>query len=293
MKAIEINGKEIANRLLKQQQKVVQRLKNDGIIPKLVVITFSDDEASQVYIKQKAKKAKQIGIDFECHRLNHSVSQEDFKRCVKKYDNDPSTSGIIIQFPIPQQYDLKEVSTWISPDKDVDGLNPMSMGWLLTDQAHFLPCTPKGILYLMDAYNIDVVGKDIVIIGNSHIVGLPLAIILTHQDATVTLCHRLTANLSAKCQQADIIISAAGSVNLIGSNDVKSGVIIFDVGMNRLADGSLVGDVDYAKVINKAAKITPVPGGVGPMTVAMLMDQTIMATCYQHGIDYQQVIECR
>lgn len=293
MAAIEINGKEIASKLLAQEQKVVNNLKSRGIFPKLVVITFSDDEASQVYIKQKEKKAKKIGIEFEYCPLSHSTSQDEFKACVTAYDRDPATSGIIIQFPIPQHYDLKEVSTWISPQKDVDGLNPTSMGWLLTDQAHFLPCTPKGILYLMASYNIDVAGLDVVIIGNSHIVGLPLAIILTHQDATVTLCHRLTKDLSSKCRQADLIISAAGSAKLIGPDDVKEGCIIFDVGMNRLADGSLVGDVDYYGVVDKAAMLTPVPGGVGPMTVAMLMEQTIIAACLQAGIDYQQVIECK
>ena len=291
MSATKIDGLQVSKTLLNKYSQLVAGLKEKKIYPKLVVITLGEDPASQVYVGQKEKKAKQIGLDFEWLKLREEISPQDLKQVIDALNEDASISGIIVQLPLPEGFNPELIASWIDPSKDVDGLSPLNMGKLLKNQESLLPCTPKGILKLFEVYEVDLVGKDITVIGKSQIVGMPLAVLLTYQGATVSLCHSRTKNLKDKCIQSDIIISAVGSPNLVTEDMVKDQAIIIDVGINRLDNGKLVGDVDYQAVEDKVAMITPVPGGVGPMTVAMLIEQTLIAACNLAGADYQDLWE--
>lgn len=285
-----IDGKERSNTLLQHFRTVTIKLKKNGIHPKLVVITVGEDDASKVYVGQKEKKAHQIGIEFEWITLPEETDQKTLDQLIVQLNQDPSVSGMIVQLPLPKQLDEKHVKAQIEPIKDVDGFHPFNIGKLVSNDATFIPCTPKGILNLLAHYNIDPNGKNITIVGRSQIVGLPLSILLTHLNGTVTVCHTRTPDLKMYTQQSDIVISAAGAAGIISADHIKEGAVVIDVGMNRREDGKLVGDVLFDEVSAKASAITPVPGGVGPMTVAMLLEQTIISACLQHDRDPQEFL---
>lgn len=285
-----IDGKKRANTLLQHYKAVTVNLSENDIYPKLVVITVGDDDASKVYVGQKEKKAQQIGIDFEWITLDGLTDQKTLDQLIVQLNQDPSVSGMIVQLPLPKQLDEKHVKAQIEPLKDVDGFHPYNIGQLVSNDAVFIPCTPKGILNLMKYYDINPQGKNITIVGRSQIVGLPLSILLTHLNGTVTVCHTRTPDLKMYTQQSDIVISAAGVEGMITADHIKDGAVVIDVGINRRSDGKLVGDVVFDEVSAKASAITPVPGGVGPMTVAMLLEQTIMSACLQHERDPQEFL---
>lgn len=290
MPATIINGKNISKQLMKQYSQAVQVLKEKDIIPKLVVITVGKDPASQVYVGQKEKKAQQVGMDFEWVRLDPDIQPEELKETVEAYNQDSKVSGIIVQLPLPPAFNAEEVASWVQADKDVDGFSPLNLGLLMKKMPVMEPCTPRAIMKLIDYHQIDLLGKNVTIVGRSQIVGLPLALMMTHRSATVSLCHSKTDDLKAKCLQADVLVAAVGVAELIKADMVKEGAVVIDVGINRMPDGKLVGDVEYDPIEEKATFITPVPGGVGPMTVAMLLEQTIIAACRQHGLNPDQVL---
>lgn len=268
-------------------EKTKQLRSKYNVIPKLVVITVGEDPASQVYVGQKQKKAKLIGFDFEWKTFSEQTTQEVLISEIEKLNQDMLINGIIVQLPLPKHLNEKEIIDIISPMKDVDGFHPINMGNLVANCSVVQPCTPKGIIDLLIANEIQLEGKNVAIIGRSLIVGLPLQLLMTHYNATVTLCHTKTKDLSIYTKMADIVVVAAGRPGLITADYLKDDAIVIDVGINRLANGKLVGDVDFETVKEKVSAITPVPGGVGPMTVAMLMEQTLQCTCLQNNIDYQ------
>lgn len=281
-----LSGTKRSKALTAQLTQQVAQLKEQGVTPKLVVITVGDDPASKVYVGQKEKRAHTIGMDFERGVFPADITQADLHQAIEAYNNDPAVSGIIVQLPLPGHLDETAAVEAISPAKDVDGFHPYNLGRLLANEATLIPCTPKGIMDLLADHHIDVAGKHAVIVGRSQIVGLPMALLLTHANATVTVCHSRTQDLSAHIRQADILVAAAGNRDAIKSEDIADGAIVIDVAMNRNEDGKLCGDVDFDAVVDRVQAITPVPGGVGPMTVVMLMEQTIQCACRQHGIDY-------
>ncbi|MBS4461507.1 bifunctional methylenetetrahydrofolate dehydrogenase/methenyltetrahydrofolate cyclohydrolase FolD [Aerococcaceae bacterium zg-B36] len=271
--------------LAQYKQQVAQMKAQFNIVPKLVVITVGEDPASRVYVGQKEKKAKSIGFDFEWLTLPETITQQELLNTINQLNADSSVNGMILQLPLPQHLNERLLLEAIAPHKDVDGFHPINMGKLMANQATLLPCTPKGILDLLKAHQIEMSGKHVVVVGRSLIVGLPLQQLLIHENATVTVCHSRTVDLKAMTKQADIIVSAVGQPALITKEMVKTGAVVIDVGINRQENGKLVGDVQYEEVSEVAAAITPVPGGVGPMTVAMLMQQTLQCACEQHQID--------
>ncbi|MBK0347416.1 bifunctional methylenetetrahydrofolate dehydrogenase/methenyltetrahydrofolate cyclohydrolase FolD [Aerococcaceae bacterium zg-ZJ1578] len=271
--------------LAQYKQQVAQMKAQFNIVPKLVVITVGEDPASRVYVGQKEKKAKSIGFDFEWVTLPETITQQELLNTINQLNADTGVNGMILQLPLPKHLNERLLLEAIAPHKDVDGFHPINMGKLMANQATLLPCTPKGILDLLKAHHIEMSGKHVVVVGRSLIVGLPLQQLLIHENATVTVCHSRTVDLQAMTKQADIIVSAVGQPALITKEMVKPGAVVIDVGINRQENGKLVGDVQYEEVSEVAAAITPVPGGVGPMTVAMLMQQTLQCACEQHQID--------
>lgn len=282
-----IDGRKRSSELLQHYKEVTKNLNDAGVQPKLVVITVGEDEASKVYVGQKEKKAHQVGIDFEWVTLPETTQQKELDQLITQLNQDPSVSGMIVQLPLPKHLNEMHVKTQIEPLKDVDGFHPYNIGRMVSNDATVIPCTPKGILNLLAYHQIDPSGKDITIVGRSQIVGLPLSILLTHLNGTVTVCHTRTPDMKRYTQHSDIVISAAGVEGMITADHIKEGAVVIDVGINRRADGKLTGDVLFDEVSAKASAITPVPGGVGPMTVAMLMEQTIICACIQHDLDPQ------
>lgn len=271
-----LSGTDRSKLLLNQlKDQVAQQIAQGGPRPKLAVITVGDDPASFVYVTQKQKKAKAVGFDFEWLTLPTTSSQQEVLKEIESLNQDQSVHGILLQLPLPAGLDDKALLLAIDPQKDVDGFHPVNMGKLMANQANLVACTPKGIIDLLDANEIEIEGKHVVIVGRSLIVGLPLQLLFIHRNATVTVCHSKTKDLQAMTRQADILVAAVGSASLITADHVKEGAVVVDVGINRLASGKLAGDVAYDQVFDKVAAITPVPGGVGPMTVAMLMQQTL------------------
>lgn len=279
-----LNGRERAKSLLSQYEDQVNILKVKGIQPKLVVISVGEDAASKVYVEQKKKQSQSIGFAFEWIQLDQAIQQEDLKMRIQDLNQDPTIHGIILQLPLPEHLDEKALLNLIDPNKDVDGFHPVNMGKLIANQADLVACTPKGIMDLLAANHIDPAGKQVVIVGRSLIVGLPLQVLFTHADATVTLCHSKTPDLARHTRQADILVAAVGRPHLITPDMVKEGAVVVDVGINRLENGKLVGDLDFEGLQNKVSAITPVPGGVGPMTVAMLLGQTLDRALIQAGL---------
>ncbi|MBD3949528.1 bifunctional methylenetetrahydrofolate dehydrogenase/methenyltetrahydrofolate cyclohydrolase FolD [Tuanshanicoccus lijuaniae] len=276
--------------LAQYKQQVAQMKEQYHVVPKLVVITVGEDAASMVYVGQKEKKARAIGFDFEWLTLPETITQQELLSTIEQLNEDSRVNGMILQLPLPTHLQERLLLETIAPHKDVDGFHPINMGKLMANQATLLPCTPKGIMDLLAAHHIELSGKHVVIVGRSLIVGLPLQQLMTHANATVTICHSRTKDLASLTKQADIIVSAVGQPGLISKAMVKSGAVVIDVGINRQANGKLVGDVQYDEVSEIAAAITPVPGGVGPMTVAMLLQQTLQCTCEQHHINMDALI---
>ena len=278
--AIIIDGKELAKNIREGLKEEVKELKNADINPKLAVIMVGDDKASKVYVKNKSKACEDVGIEYEEHLLPAKTKMNELLDLIDKLNNDETVHGILVQSPLPDGLDANEAFKAISPKKDVDGFNPINVGKLSLNQDCFVSCTPYGIIKMLENYNIPIEGSHAVIIGRSNIVGKPLAKCLLNKNATVTVCHSKTKNLKEMTKQADILIAAIGKAKFITADMVKEGAAVIDVGINRTENG-LVGDTDFEAIKEKASYITPVPGGVGPMTIAMLMNNVIKAAKQQ------------
>lgn len=280
-----IDGKALAKKINAQTKELVAQLKEkQNIIPGIAVVIAGDDAASLIYTRNKHNKAIKLGINSVLKKFPADVSQDELLAEIEKLNNDDTIDAILVQQPLPPQLDLEVITNAILPAKDVDGLNPLNLGKLFANQHGNYPvaCTPRGIMRMLAEYNIDLQGKNAVIVGRSILVGKPLLALLNNANATVTMAGRSTSDLSALTKTADILIVATGVPNLIKATDVKSGAVVIDVGINRLSDGKLTGDVDFAAVRAKAQAITPVPGGVGPMTIATLMEQTVDLAQWRH-----------
>ena len=272
-----MNGKELAKEIRGNLKIEVEELKKQGIIPKLAVIMIGDDKASQVYVRNKSKACDEIGIEYEEYLKDASTTQEELLNLIDELNEREDISGILLQSPIPKHLDIREAFNRIDYKKDVDGFNPVNVGKLAIGEDCFISCTPYGVVKLLEANNIEIEGKHVVILGRSNIVGRPLIQCMLNEHATVTVCHSRTQNLKEFTKQADILISAIGKAKFITEDMVKDGAVVIDVGINRNDEGRLVGDVDYENVEPKTSYITPVPGGVGPMTIAMLMNNVVKA----------------
>lgn len=278
--AIIIDGKELARKIRQNLKIDCENLKLKGIIPKLAVIMVGDNPASKVYVRNKSKACVDVGIEYEEFLLNENITQEELIDLIEKLNNRDDITGILLQSPIPGHLDINEAFRTISPKKDVDGFHPVNVGKLALGQDTFVSCTPYGVIKMFEEYNIDLTGKNVVIIGRSNIVGKPLIQCCLNKNATVTVCHSKTKDLSEHTKRADIVIVAIGRAKFLTADMVKDGVVVIDVGINRNEDGKLCGDVDFENVSKKASYITPVPGGVGPMTIAMLMNNVIKAAAF-------------
>lgn len=272
-----INGKELAKKIRGELKTKVEKLKEKGINPKLAVIMVGDDKASAVYVRNKNKACNEIGIEFEEFLKDSSTTQEELIDLIKELNNRKDIHGILLQSPIPKELNIREAFNTIDYRKDVDGFNPINVGKLSIGEDSFISCTPFGVIRMLEEYNIPIEGKRAVIIGRSNIVGKPLIQCLLNKNATVTVCHSKTKNIEKITKNADILIAALGKPKFVTENMVKDGAVVIDVGINRNEEGKLVGDVDFENVSKKASYITPVPGGVGPMTVAMLMNNVVKA----------------
>ena len=273
--AIIINGKELAARVRANLKIEVDGLKEKGIFPKLAVIMVGNDSASAVYVRNKSKACNEIGVEFEEFLLPENTTREELLNLIEELNNRKDVNGILLQSPIPKHLDIREAFNAIDYKKDVDGFHPINVGKLAIGEDCFVSCTPTGVMRMLEEYKIDIEGKHAVVIGRSNIVGKPLAQCLLNKNATVTICHSRTKNLGEITKQADILVAAIGKPKFVIADMVKEGAVVIDVGINRNEDGKLVGDVDYQNVESKAAYITPVPGGVGPMTIAMLMENVV------------------
>ncbi|WP_019784989.1 bifunctional methylenetetrahydrofolate dehydrogenase/methenyltetrahydrofolate cyclohydrolase [Streptococcus sobrinus] len=273
-----IDGKALAKKMQGQlAEKVAQLKAQHGIVPGLVVILVGDNPASQVYVRNKERSALAAGFTSETVRLSDSISQEELLAVIEKYNQDPAFHGILVQLPLPSHINDKRVILAIDPKKDVDGFHPMNTGHLWSGRPLMVPCTPAGIMEMFREYQVDLEGKNAVIVGRSNIVGKPMAQLLLDKNATVTLTHSRTRHLARVCKRADILIVAIGQGNFVTKDYVKEGAVVIDVGMNRDDNGKLIGDVKFDEVAELASLITPVPGGVGPMTITMLLEQTYQA----------------
>ena len=267
--------------------------KRFGRKPCLAVVLVGDNAASQTYVKSKRKSCEELGFAHVDITFESSISQDELLICVETLNNDPAVDGILIQMPLPSHIDELAITEAVRPDKDVDGFHPQNIGKLRLGQRSLVACTPRGIMRIIDHYGIETPGKKVCIMGRSNIVGKPMAALMMQKgrDATVTVCHSRTPDVATYTREADIVIVAVGHVNALTSDMVKEGAVVIDVGINRVPDSSkksgfaLKGDVDYESVSQKASAITPVPGGVGPMTIAMLMENTILAACWREGIE--------
>lgn len=273
-----IDGKNLAKEIRENLKVKCEELKTKGINPKLAVIMVGDDKSSQIYVRNKSKACNEIGIEFEEFLLKENTKQEELINLINKLNNDKTINGILLQSPIPKHLDINEAFRTIAPEKDVDGFNPVNVGKLCLNQDTFVSCTPYGIMKMFEKYNIDLEGKSVVIIGRSNIVGKPLIQCCLNKNATVTVCHSKTRDLKEYTKRADILIVAIGKSKFVTEDMVKQDAVVIDVGINRGEDGKLTGDVDFDNVSKKASFITPVPGGVGPMTIAMLMNNVIKAS---------------
>ena len=274
MSAVIMDGKALAEKVKAQIREKVSKLRRQ---PGLAVILVGDNPASQVYVRNKERDCAQCGIMCYDYHLPQDATQEDVLDLVEKMNNYGAVDGILVQLPLPEQIDERVVLEAIAPDKDVDAFHPENVGRIMQGQAYYKPCTPAGVMEILHEYGIDPAGKHCVVVGRSNIVGKPMAMLLLHENATVTICHSRTPDLQAQCLQADILVSAVGKTGLITADMVKPGAVVIDVAMNRNEAGKLCGDVDFAAVSQVASYITPVPGGVGPMTRAMLMENTYKA----------------
>ncbi|MBR3865390.1 MAG: bifunctional methylenetetrahydrofolate dehydrogenase/methenyltetrahydrofolate cyclohydrolase FolD [Clostridia bacterium] len=276
MSATLINGKQIAKETYAELKERTEALAEKGIIPGLTVIIVGENPASMTYVASKEKKAAQLGWNSKVIRLEESISQAELIEVIEKLNADEGVDGILVQLPLPKHINELDVLEKIDPDKDVDGFHIVNSGRLFAGLDGFVPCTPKGIMKLIASTGVDVSGKNAVVLGRSLIVGKPIALLLTAENATVTICHSRTADLREHTLRADILVAAIGKPKFVTADMVKEGAVVIDVGINRTEEG-LVGDVDFESVKEKAGYITPVPGGVGPMTIAMLMENTVIS----------------
>ena len=280
---IKMDGKALSLSLEAELKLKVDALREKNArIPKLVVVLVGDNPASQTYVKNKAKACERVGFLSEIIELDGSISQEIVLSTIDHLNRDETVDGILVQLPVPKHLDAKAIVHALNPNKDVDGLHPLNVAKLYENEKGFVPCTPKGIMRLLKEYQIDVVGKHCVVLGRSNLVGRPVAQLLLNENATVTICHSKTQNLSEFTKQADIIVVAIGRANFLTSKDVNHAECIIDVGINRV-DGRLVGDVAYEELVDKVDAMTPVPGGVGPMTIGMLLENTLEAYTMHEG----------
>lgn len=277
-----IDGKELSKKIKTQLKQESDELKRIGITPKLVVISVENNFASKVYIDNKSRACEEVGIEFEKIILDNTTKMEKLISIIDELNERKDVNGILLQSPIPKELNIQEAFGRINYIKDVDGFNPVNVGKLIIGQDCFIPCTAYGIIKMLESYNIQIEGKHAVVIGRSNVVGKPISQCLLNKNATVTICHSKTKNLAEITKTADILISAVGKINMVTENMVKNGAVVIDVGINRNEEGKLLGDVDFENVKNKVSYITPVPGGVGPMTVAMLMNNVIKACKLQN-----------
>jgi len=275
-----IDGKAIAAKIRNEVKQEVKDLQERGLTPGLAVVLVGDDPASQIYVRMKEKACDETGIYSEKHVMPAETTQQALLAKIRELNEDDAIHGILVQLPLPGQLDESEVIHSISVQKDVDGFHPVNVGKVFAGEDGFAPCTPAGIMELIRSTGVDPTGKRAVVVGRSNIVGKPVAVLLLAANATVTICHSRTQNLAGECRNADILVAAVGRPEMIKGDWVKPGAVVIDVGINR-TDSGLVGDVDFDEAISNAAHITPVPGGVGPMTIAMLMKNTVRAARMQ------------
>ncbi|MBL8496296.1 bifunctional methylenetetrahydrofolate dehydrogenase/methenyltetrahydrofolate cyclohydrolase FolD [Nitrosomonas sp. JL21] len=289
MSAQIIDGRQIAASVRAEWKLRAEKLiQSGGVTPGLAVIIVGDNPASSIYVRNKVKACSEIGIFSEVHSFSQDTQQQDVLDCIHALNQNPHIHGILVQLPLPPQFENNRVITAIAVEKDVDGFHLYNIGALVTGNAQFLPCTPYGVIVMLERHHISIEGQHAVVVGRSNIVGKPMALMLLERGATVTVCTSKTRDLSQFTKQADILVVATGKPRLITGDMVKAGAVVIDVGINRLPDGTLCGDVDYESVKSVADYLTPVPGGVGPMTITMLLCNTILAAERAHaGINYK------
>ncbi len=271
-----IDGKKVSQHIREEVAREVVKLRDEtGTTPGLAAVLVGDNPASEIYVRNKRKACEQVGIYSEEYRLSNEASQNELLSLIDKLNDDKKIHGILVQLPLPDQIDSTMILRSVSPAKDVDGFHPENVGLLVEGNPRFVSCTPNGIMKMLDFYDIEIKGKEAVVVGRSNIVGKPTAVLLLHRHATVTICHSRTVRLDEVTRRADILVAAIGRPHFITEDMVKEGAVVVDVGINRNKDGKLIGDVDFERVKEKASYITPVPGGVGPMTIAMLLWNTL------------------
>lgn len=279
-----IDGKAISANVKAQVKAEADKLKEQGIEIGLAVVIVGNNPASRVYVNNKKKACAEVGFNSYEYALPEETTQEELLDLVKKLNEDDKVNGILVQLPLPKHIDENAVINTIRPEKDVDAFHPENVGHIMIGDFNFLPCTPAGVMEMLAQSGIETEGKDCVVIGRSNIVGKPMAMLLLHKNATVTICHSRTKNLAEICRRADILVAAVGKAKFVTADMIKDGAVVIDVGMNRLESGKLCGDVDYDGCFEKAGYITPVPGGVGPMTIAMLMKNTLTSAKVKNNI---------
>ncbi|MBQ6872868.1 MAG: bifunctional methylenetetrahydrofolate dehydrogenase/methenyltetrahydrofolate cyclohydrolase FolD [Clostridia bacterium] len=280
-----IDGKAVSLKVKDELKEQTKRLAQEqGFVPCLAVIIVGEDPASQVYVSNKKKACEYIGYKSLGFELPESTTQQELLELIEKLNNDDTVDGILCQLPLPKHIDEETILNAIDYDKDVDAFHPTNVGKIMIGNYHMLPCTPAGVMELIDSTGVSLEGKNAVVIGRSNIVGKPMSMLLLHRNATVTICHSRTANLKEICANADILVAAVGKAGFVTEDMVKEGAIVIDVGINRNAQGKLCGDVDFERVKEKAGAITPVPGGCGPMTIAMLMKNTYNAAVHRRNV---------
>lgn len=279
-----IDGKAVSAKVKEQVRREAEVLKQQGIEIGLAVVIVGNNSASRVYVNNKKKACEEVGFNSYEYALPEETTEAELLELVEKLNNDDKVNGILVQLPLPKQINENAIINAIRPEKDVDAFHPENVGHIMIGDFSFLPCTPAGVMELIAETGVDVCGKNCVVIGRSNIVGKPMAMLLLHKNGTVTICHSRTKNLAEICSNADILVAAVGKAGFVTPDMVKEGAVVIDVGMNRNAEGKLCGDVDYAACFDKAGYITPVPGGVGPMTIAMLMRNTLTAAKIKNNI---------
>ena len=276
-----LSGKEVSARIKGELKEEVAALKKEGIFPGLAVVIVGDDPASRVYVNSKKKACEELGIYSEEYALPGTAEPEELFQLIDTLNHKKEINGILVQLPLPKQFQEEEVIRAIDPKKDVDAFHPVNVGKIMVGNYDFVPCTPAGVMELIKESGISIEGKECVVIGRSNIVGKPQAMLLLHQNGTVTICHSRTKNLKETVKRADIVVAAVGKPKFVTADMIKEGAVVIDVGINRIAEKKLVGDVDFEECEKVAGAITPVPGGVGPMTIAMLMKNTVKAAKIQ------------
>jgi methylenetetrahydrofolate dehydrogenase (NADP+)/methenyltetrahydrofolate cyclohydrolase len=275
--ALSIDGKAVAARVRAEVAQAAAELRARGVAPALAVVLVGDDPASAVYVRNKTRAGREAGVDVRDHKLPATTSQAELEALIDSLNRDPAIDGILVQLPLPAPLDADAITRALDPAKDVDGLHPTNLGYLAQGRPRFVPCTPSGCMRLLREVDAELAGARAVVIGRSMLVGRPIALLLTNASATVTVCHSKTRDLAEEVRRADIVVAAIGRPALVRGAWIKPGAVVLDVGINRTADGKLVGDVEFAAAAQRARAITPVPGGVGPMTIACLLENTVLA----------------